>query len=337
MTVLFDTARVPERERADALQAAFTVESPQHVALLGDSRVHHRTEVVELGSGLRLRRETGSPLGIVRNDRHVRQAAPEVLALGLQRRGEARVRTDESESVPRVGQLDCVDTTRPYEFTQRGLSVRDVLMISHQEAGVSVDTVRAAGPVLARSPVYELVRGHLAGLFAATAQLPPQPRQLTGQGTAALVRTLLLTAAGGADGYEALADSLEVRVRAYVDAHLADRELSVERIAAAHHVSVRHLYAVWGRAGHDRTPGQWIIDRRLHRAREHLASGTPSGIAAVAQRCGFADASHFSRRFRQAFGASPAEWRAAHAVGAGGPAAAPVQGASAGGPAAGGA
>ena len=190
----------------------------------------------------------------------------------------------------------------------------DVLMVSHQEAGVSVDTIRAAGHALGRSPVYELVRGHLTGLFAATTDLPPRAREVTGQATAALVRALLLTAAGDIDARGALEDCLEARVRAYVDAHLTDPDLTVQRIAAVHHVSVRHLYDVWARAGHDLTPSRWIIDRRLQRAREHLAAAGPGAIASVARRCGFTDASHFSRRFRQAFGVSPAEWRAAHAV-----------------------
>ena len=102
MTVLFDTARFPQRERADALQAAFTVESPQQVALLGN-RVHHRTEVVEFAPGLRLRRDRGSPLWIVRNARHVSQAAPEFLALALQRRGDAWLRSAGSETALPVG------------------------------------------------------------------------------------------------------------------------------------------------------------------------------------------------------------------------------------------
>ena len=46
-----------------------------------------------------------------------------------------------------------------------------------------------------------------------------------------------------------LAGSLVLRVQEYVRAHLADRDLSAATIAAAHHVSVRHLYAAWERAG----------------------------------------------------------------------------------------
>ena len=41
--------------------------------------------------------------------------------------------------------------------------------------------------------------------------------------------------------------------------------------------------------------------------------GSPGGrrrpIASVARACGFADPSHFARRFRAAFGMSPSDWQ----------------------------
>lgn len=60
-----------------------------------------------------------------------------------------------------------------------------------------------------------------------------------------------------------------------------------------------------------RRPEQWLIAERLERARAELVS--PSGrkrtVAAVARGCGFADPSHFARRFRAAYGLSPREWQ----------------------------
>ena len=53
-----------------------------------------------------------------------------------------------------------------------------------------------------------------------------------------------------------------------------------------------------------------VLQRRLRRARELLLySAIPLGEIALA--CGFASASHFSNRFRQAFGAAPGLLRAA--------------------------
>jgi AraC-like DNA-binding protein len=60
---------------------------------------------------------------------------------------------------------------------------------------------------------------------------------------------------------------------------------------------------VRARAGHDRTLAQWIIQRRLERARNQLADLDPelTSITAIARGCGFANLSHFSQRFRAAY------------------------------------
>ena len=79
-----------------------------------------------------------------------------------------------------------------------------MLFLSNRRAGVSVDVVRAAVPALPRSPVYDLVRSHLAGLFAATRDLGAPTRLLTGQATTALVRALLTTAAAARSGADAM-------------------------------------------------------------------------------------------------------------------------------------
>lgn len=103
--------------------------------------------------------------------------------------------------------------------------------------------------------------------------------------------------------------ALDLRITLHIDAHLSDRELTANGIAAAHHISVRHLYTTWARAGHELSLAQWIIDRRLQGARELLDTRPFDSVAAIARACGFADTSHFSRRFREAYNVSPREWR----------------------------
>lgn len=56
------------------------------------------------------------------------------------------------------------------------------------------------------------------------------------------------------------------------------------------------------------TPHQWVISRRIERAREKLRTPDIS-LADVAIGCGFADQSHFTRTFTRITGVSPGAWR----------------------------
>jgi AraC-like DNA-binding protein len=94
----------------------------------------------------------------------------------------------------------------------------------------------------------------------------------------------------------------------YARKRLNDPELCAEQIAAAHYVSVRHLYRVLAEGGI--SLADWIRTRRLEACRQELArSPSASGIAAVARKHGFSDMSSFSRGFRAEYGLSPREWR----------------------------
>ena len=316
MPVLLDTDLLPVRERAEALHAAYEDQQPRRRVVLGSTVVRHRVEQLTLGPRTHVLRTGGSPLQILRTARQVRGDAPEHLAIGLRRHGRGSLSvTGDDVDLP-TGHLNCVDMTRPYRLAHTTHHAHDVLILPNEDAGVSVDVVRAAAPALRRSPVYDLVRHHVAALFDAARPLPPDLRAVTGQATSALVRLLLTTAAAPDGERRVLEDALAPRLALYLETHLADPDLTVERAAAVHHVSLRHLYDVWARAGQTVTPAQWVLHRRLERARTLLDTSDPAttSIATVARRSGFRDASHFSRRFRQAYGTTPREWRAARRV-----------------------
>lgn len=83
--------------------------------------------------------------------------------------------------------------------------------------------------------------------------------------------------------------TLSLRITQYIRAHLADNDLSAAQIAAAHSISVRHLYTVLSRS--DISLGDWIRTRRLAECRHELAgpNGRLRTIAATGRRWGFVD------------------------------------------------
>ncbi|MFF4347210.1 helix-turn-helix domain-containing protein [Streptomyces sp. NPDC001530] len=100
------------------------------------------------------------------------------------------------------------------------------------------------------------------------------------------------------------------RIRAFIEEHLMDPDLSPRSIADAHHISVRYLHKLFENEG--TTVSQWVRQRRLEFCRHDLgrSSHRKLTVAAVARRWGFRSASHFSRVFRDAYGMSPREWQA---------------------------
>jgi len=58
------------------------------------------------------------------------------------------------------------------------------------------------------------------------------------------------------------------------------------------------------------TPTEFVADVRLRRAATLLATSTRT-VADIAYACGFTSASYFSRRFHEAHGASPRQFRVA--------------------------
>lgn len=137
---------------------------------------------------------------------------------------------------------------------------------------------------------------------------------MVGKATTELARALVASAGqdelGANDTWH---ETLDTRLTTYLEHHLTDPDLCAEELARVHHISVRQLYKLWSRG---ESPSQWIIHERLEGASRDLSapSNKRMTIAAVAHRWGFADTTHFSRRFREAYSMSPREWRQAHRI-----------------------
>ena len=95
-------------------------------------------------------------------------------------------------------------------------------------------------------------------------------------------------------------------MREFIDANL-DKNLSLETLADVAGLSVYHFARTF-KQSEGLTPHDYLLERRLAKARELLTHPDQS-LSAIASRVGFADQSHFTRRFRQAQGVSPGQFR----------------------------
>ncbi|MFJ4950536.1 helix-turn-helix domain-containing protein [Streptomyces sp. NPDC088760] len=227
-------------------------------------------------------------------------------------RGVARIEQDGREAYVRPGQLFVYDMARPVRLTLPERFRTKSLVLPRQVLGLSESDLQriTASPLGADSALGGLLTPLLSRLVDTAGTYPQRTGELIARNVVDLVQTLAedrLSRDGG-DTADAARLSL-VRIRAYIDRHLAHPDLTPDSIARAHHISVRYLHKLF--ALEDITVSRWIQQRRLEQCRRDLARREVAHltIAAVAHRWGFTSASHFSRVFRAAYGVSPAEWR----------------------------
>lgn len=97
------------------------------------------------------------------------------------------------------------------------------------------------------------------------------------------------------------------RVASLMIDNLAD-PLTMEQIALRVGMSVKTIERLFRREL-DTTPRQFLQQQRFEYA-ERLLKHTEASIAEVAERCGYAEYTKFSRAFRRHTGVSPGQWRA---------------------------
>jgi AraC family transcriptional regulator len=93
----------------------------------------------------------------------------------------------------------------------------------------------------------------------------------------------------------------------YIEAHL-DAAPSLDQLAAVAGLSAYH-FARQFRAATGLPPHQYVIARRVERAKQLLQTGTDTTLAEVAAHAGFSDQSVFSRHFKRLVGVTPGEFR----------------------------
>lgn len=123
----------------------------------------------------------------------------------------------------------------------------------------------------------------------------------------------LVIQGGSADAAEQVRPSLGAArlelVKAEILRQLTDPELSVAAIARRQGITPRYIQRLFEQEG--LTFSEFLRDARLDLARKSLDMANAATVSAIAFDAGFNDLSHFNRVFRQRFGATPTEIKAA--------------------------
>ena len=94
-------------------------------------------------------------------------------------------------------------------------------------------------------------------------------------------------------------------VQQWIESHIGDPDLSLERVAAANGMSLRYLHQIFRHC--DMSVSEWIWGRRLQLCYDRIAKGEGPSITSIAFNHGFNSSAHFSTAFRRKYGISPRE------------------------------
>lgn len=266
------------------------------------SRVLDRMSVVEV---------TATSHEVHRTPALIAQAGERYFKLNLQLEGTGLLIQDNREALLRPGDLAIYDTNRPYTLAFEEEARMIVVMFPCDALSLPTDyvgqlaAVRMAGSTGLSGIVGQFIRQLSENLEVLSG--PSGSRLATN--VLDLVSTMLHAEMDIAPDRMKPQALLAVSAREYIEANLADPQLSPASIAAAHFISTRHLHNVFHESG--TTVASWIRSQRLDGARRELRDPLHAGksVGAVAARWGFLDAAHFSRIFRDAFEMSPSDWR----------------------------
>lgn len=292
--VRFSTAGLPTAKRIELW------EEHNRSALIG-LRCHVLGEQPFDGTEVNLRldrldlaRVRGNPHVVQRPAEVIRRHPADAIAVYFSVRGEAFFYHDDGVLTLRPGQALICDADRPFV---RGFS-----------RGLEELAVKVPRATFRELTGVDAVPSPLVAAGDRTARTLARLTDRALRADAVDEETMLhlvagLAGAGSTDpGRVHLANA-----RAFIEDHLTDPGLTAARVAAGIGISERHLSRAFAATG--ASLPQYVLSRRLDRARALLVSAPGSSVAEVAARCGFGSATYFSQVFRAHFGIRAAEAR----------------------------
>ncbi|WP_413759903.1 helix-turn-helix domain-containing protein [Streptomyces sp. MMBL 11-3] len=222
----------------------------------------------------------------------------ENLAVKVMTRGRTRIEQGRGEAELGPSDLVLLDPTRTLRFESTAAAHVTVLVPRRELRirpaqidrliGVRIDGSHGPGALV-------------SVLARQSARSASEFREAQALRSAAAVVELIAVALEARLGDEQPApdERLRSRIAGYIEARLADPDLSPPGIAAAHHMSVRRLHKLF--EDQPLTVAALIRRRRLERCRAEL-TGSGRTVTAVATRWGFSDPTHFSKLFKATYG-----------------------------------
>lgn len=251
-----------------------------------------------------------APAHRVMRDRATSDPRHDQFKLLLQLEGASEIRQRDTSFNLQPGDWSLYDPRVPYAITSRTAIRQLAVQIPREKLGHlplgSLHTCEAHTPELAA--LHQVLSSFLGALAAQLRTLPDAAGAALSETTLGLLAQAIQAQRGDAAERMPLPEILRARVRQYIHSHLADTDLTVQRIAQDMRCSKRYLHVLFKSEAHTLDRQIWVL--RLERCKQALedAEGSTVSISALAYRWGFSSNAHFCRLFKREFGYTPGEF-----------------------------
>lgn len=253
-----------------------------------------------------------SPQSIRRQSRHLAHADKDCYYAGIEQLGNLTICQAGSSFVLRPGIGTVYYANEPYELHSNVMSRQFWIELPRQAFDSRFDSGRP--PLFAN---LDLSRGlgRIAAEFctvlaAEEGNVDLQSKAKLGEEFMDILAMALTAEPGRQPVHEKSVQNARLRsVKAYIETHLSEPELSLSDIAENNGISLRYLHHLFRQT--EMSASEWIRLRRLQRSYDLLSSSRHSAqsITEIAYAMGFNSSSHFSNLFRAQFGVRPSDVR----------------------------
>lgn len=204
------------------------------------------------------------------------------------------------------GEIHVFDQTLACDGDSRGAQTMKSIYVPYQAVGYRPGQHRGHIRVCPQTATGRILGQSIELLLAALPDADATEAPVLASGFCGLVQGLLLRAGPAANDSADFHATRRQAMRRYLEEHLADPELGVEKLCAVFFVSRATVYRDFAEEG---GVARFVTRRRLERAYQELAAGAPERgrVHRVAERWGFTSQYHFSRLFRQQFDVAPSD------------------------------
>lgn len=245
-----------------------------------------------------------------RTTQTIARSAVDNVCLLVYSQGGCRFGADGRSAEIHPGDVCIFDMTRPSTVQATDFADLSVVLPRALLGSQLADIDGLHGQVLAKShPLNAMLVNHLRTLYAQAPVLSVSDVRAAAQGATALIAAFAGASENGREGIRkaAAASSLQA-ARRIIETNLHNRVLGPDFICSQLGMSRAKLYRLFEPTG---GVSQYILQRRMARAYRSLIDPMQARerVSTIAARCGFSDASIFSRAFRQVHGQSPTDFR----------------------------